>query len=258
MFSQDFVSGKKWELKTLQLISWQTYGRTDGRTHARTYKHTRTITYTRYAIARALKIGQQRYFSRIYGGATPKGGELKLGTFVEPLYLINHTNFYLFLMNSFRGRGVKNEDLPLKGIWLLQHCLTLPRWHVIQLQFNGCNLSPWHILDSIVKFELWSAFYEGIGKQQHSGFADQDNSFWTAVCLSGRCVINKSTKSIIVMPSFTSLNCIQRPGLTHFSVRKPLSLTTSGRDRCSWPKIVPGPQISRLYPVWSASVPIFI
>jgi hypothetical protein len=65
-------------------------------------------------------------------GVTPEDGELKLGTFVELADVINHTNFYLFRMNSFRASGVKNEDLPLKGIWLLQHCLALPRWHVMQ------------------------------------------------------------------------------------------------------------------------------
>jgi hypothetical protein len=39
------------------------------------------------------------------GGGTPKDGELKLGTFVELIDIINHTNFYLFLMNSFRASG---------------------------------------------------------------------------------------------------------------------------------------------------------
>jgi hypothetical protein len=77
------------------------------------------------------KKGQQRYISRICGGGTPEGGELKLGTFVKLMDVINYTNFYLFLMNSFwASGGVKNEDLPLKGIWLLQHCLALPRWQL--------------------------------------------------------------------------------------------------------------------------------
>jgi hypothetical protein len=49
--------------------------------------------------------GQQRYISRICGGGTPKNGELKLGTFVELMDIINHTSFYLFLMNSFRASG---------------------------------------------------------------------------------------------------------------------------------------------------------
>jgi hypothetical protein len=40
-------------------------------------------------------------------GGTPKDGELKLGTFVEPMDLINRTNLYLCLMNSFRASGVK-------------------------------------------------------------------------------------------------------------------------------------------------------
>jgi hypothetical protein len=35
-------------------------------------------------------------------GGTLKDGELKLGTFVEFTdVIINHTNFYLFLMNGF-------------------------------------------------------------------------------------------------------------------------------------------------------------
>jgi hypothetical protein len=42
------------------------------------------------------KNGQQRYISRICGGGTPGDGELKLGTFVEPMDVINHINFYLF------------------------------------------------------------------------------------------------------------------------------------------------------------------
>jgi hypothetical protein len=50
-----------------------------------------------------IKKGQQRYISRICGGRTPKDGELKLGTFVERINIINHTKFYLFLMNSFRA-----------------------------------------------------------------------------------------------------------------------------------------------------------
>jgi hypothetical protein len=52
-----------------------------------------------------IKKGQQRYISRICGGGTPKDGKLKLGTFVELADIINHTNFYLFLMNSFRASG---------------------------------------------------------------------------------------------------------------------------------------------------------
>jgi hypothetical protein len=41
----------------------------------------------------------------IYGGVTPNNGELKLGTFVELADFINHTNFYLFRMNSFWTSG---------------------------------------------------------------------------------------------------------------------------------------------------------
>jgi hypothetical protein len=39
------------------------------------------------------------------GGGTPKDGELKLGIFVEPMDIINHIDFYYFLMNSFRASG---------------------------------------------------------------------------------------------------------------------------------------------------------
>jgi hypothetical protein len=38
-------------------------------------------------------------------GGTSKDNELKLGTFVELMDIINHTNFYLFLVNSFRASG---------------------------------------------------------------------------------------------------------------------------------------------------------
>jgi hypothetical protein len=30
--------------------------------------------------------------------------------------------------------GVKNELFPLKCIWLLLHCLALPRWQVINVK----------------------------------------------------------------------------------------------------------------------------
>jgi hypothetical protein len=103
------------------------------------------------------KKGQQRYTSRMRGGGTPKDGELKLGTFVEPIDFINRTSFYLFLMNSFRasgGGGVKNEDLPLKGIWLLQHCLAFPRWHVICCRPCWLGLSPGIPAQS---FRVWSS-----------------------------------------------------------------------------------------------------
>jgi hypothetical protein len=52
-----------------------------------------------------IKKGQQRYISRICGGVTAKDGELKLGTFVELMNIISHTNFYLFLMNIFQASG---------------------------------------------------------------------------------------------------------------------------------------------------------
>jgi hypothetical protein len=52
-----------------------------------------------------IKNGLQRFISRICRGGTAKDGELKLGTFVESMDFINGTNFYLFLMNSFRASG---------------------------------------------------------------------------------------------------------------------------------------------------------
>jgi hypothetical protein len=36
---------------------------------------------------------------------TRKGGELKLGTFVEPMDIINRIIFHLFLMNNFWASG---------------------------------------------------------------------------------------------------------------------------------------------------------
>jgi hypothetical protein len=76
---------------------------------------------------------QQRYISRICRGGTPKDSELKLGIFVELTDAINHTNSYLFRMNSFRASGGSKMRIYLRKayIWLLQHSLALPRWHVI-------------------------------------------------------------------------------------------------------------------------------
>jgi hypothetical protein len=81
---------------------------------------------------RAVREPEKKTTITLCGGGTPKYGELKLGAFVELLDVINRTNFYLFTINSFRTSGGKNEDLPLKGKWLLQHCLALPRWHAIK------------------------------------------------------------------------------------------------------------------------------
>jgi hypothetical protein len=47
--------------------------------------------------------GQQRFIPRICGGGTPEDGELKLDAFVELMDVMNHSNFYIFLMNSFRA-----------------------------------------------------------------------------------------------------------------------------------------------------------
>jgi hypothetical protein len=51
------------------------------------------------------KKGQQRYISRICGGGTPEDDELKFGTIVELMDIIDRTNFHLFLMNSFQASG---------------------------------------------------------------------------------------------------------------------------------------------------------
>jgi hypothetical protein len=42
------------------------------------------------------KKGRQRYISRVRGGVTPVDGMMKLGTFVEPLDILNHANFHLY------------------------------------------------------------------------------------------------------------------------------------------------------------------
>ena len=47
----------------------------------------------------------QRYISRMRGGGTPGDGEMKLGTFVELMDIINHANFHLYLMTSFWASG---------------------------------------------------------------------------------------------------------------------------------------------------------
>jgi hypothetical protein len=73
----------------------------------------------------------------VRGGGTPEDGELKLGTFVEPMDIINLASLYLSLMISFKASGVKNEDLFLKGMWLLQHCLALPLRYVIPGNFTN-------------------------------------------------------------------------------------------------------------------------
>jgi hypothetical protein len=57
------------------------------------------------------------------GGGTPEYGEMKLGTFVELLYVINHATFYSFLTNTrLSGTAVFPFEM------LRQHCLALPRW----------------------------------------------------------------------------------------------------------------------------------
>jgi hypothetical protein len=58
--------------------------------------------------------GQQRYISRLCRGGTPEDGELKLGTFVKPVDVINHTTFYLCLMNSLRVSGGSKMRIYLR------------------------------------------------------------------------------------------------------------------------------------------------
>jgi hypothetical protein len=53
--------------------------------------------------------------------------------------------------------GVKNELFPLKCIWLLLHCLALPRWQVItQLEYLQTNvlMFRWRTFIFDVKFRL--------------------------------------------------------------------------------------------------------
>jgi hypothetical protein len=59
----------------------------------------RAVRKPKKIISKKLKNGQQRFISRICWG-TPKGGELKLGTFVYLMDVINHNNFNLFLYDE--------------------------------------------------------------------------------------------------------------------------------------------------------------
>jgi hypothetical protein len=53
-----------------------------------------------------MKLKKDNVIFHVRVGAEPlKMASLKLGTFVELMDLINHTNFYLFLVNSFRASG---------------------------------------------------------------------------------------------------------------------------------------------------------
>ena len=47
------------------------------------------------------------------GGGTPEDGEMKLGTFVEPMDVINHANFHLYLMISFGASGGSKMRISL-------------------------------------------------------------------------------------------------------------------------------------------------
>jgi hypothetical protein len=49
--------------------------------------------------------------------------------------------------------GVKNELFPLKCIWLLLHCLALPRWQVIESD-PGQSLVDHHIQDGHLTISL--------------------------------------------------------------------------------------------------------
>jgi hypothetical protein len=70
-------------------------------------------------------------FHLCVGAETPEGGSMKFCTFVESLDVIKCANFHVYLMINLRARwGSKNELFPLKCIWLLLHCLALPRWQV--------------------------------------------------------------------------------------------------------------------------------
>jgi hypothetical protein len=89
------------------------------------------------------KTGHQRYISRSRAGGTLVGSMMKFGKVVEPLILMNHTNFHLNLMASLRASGwwVKKEvylwnafgsyNIALRyraGKWI--RILTLPKSNV--------------------------------------------------------------------------------------------------------------------------------
>lgn len=59
------------------------------------------------------------------------GVMMKLGTLVEALDVEDFAAVHLHMMDSFRASGVRKPVMPLKCMWLLQHCLALPRWRVI-------------------------------------------------------------------------------------------------------------------------------
>jgi hypothetical protein len=47
--------------------------------------------------------GQQRYISRVRRGGTPSGGMMKLGTFIDPLDVMNRATFHLHIRWLFSG-----------------------------------------------------------------------------------------------------------------------------------------------------------
>jgi hypothetical protein len=56
-------------------------------------------------VKKIIKKGQQRYISRVRGGGTPRGGEMKLRIFVDILNVINHANFHRFVVLTLRASG---------------------------------------------------------------------------------------------------------------------------------------------------------
>ena len=73
----------------------------------------------------------------MWGGETPAGGMMKFDTFVDSPGVINHANFYCYLMASLPASDCQKSGFPLECIWLLQHCPALPRWQVIYRSSNA-------------------------------------------------------------------------------------------------------------------------
>jgi hypothetical protein len=77
---------------------------------------------------------------------------------------------------------VKNEDLPLKGIWLLLHCLVVPRWLVIWAadlvdmqhydKFNDGYKYLLTVLDVFNKYAWVRPLWSKLGHDVASAFKD--------------------------------------------------------------------------------------
>jgi hypothetical protein len=65
-------------------------------------------------------------------GGTVGGGNMKLGTFVEPLDVMNHATFHLYLMISLRV--AKSQKRGFAFEMHMAHCPALPLWQVIDMK----------------------------------------------------------------------------------------------------------------------------